>query len=483
MGHHPLRLFFVIGLALLAVTGGRSVANGQKAAQAVMAPDFTVTTLDGKKLRLQDQTGKVVLLDFWGVWCGPCREVVPDLVSVYERHVNEPFVIIGISSDSPGNAGQLRDFVSMNRMKWPQVHDLNQDVIHTYAVNVYPTYVLIDGDGVERGRFDGKSSVKNVETEIRKWLKTLAASNARKERAAVPSATIAAPSTSAAARWRLPADLAPSALLERAGRYLEAYEKQISMVVAEELYMQTSQVSSGGGAQTRTLKSDVLVVDLGTGGWTGFRDVFEVDGQPIRDHQNRLLAIVMSPSPDPLTQARRMADEGARFNLGAVARTINMPTVALKFLRSIEQGRSSWKAGARKKIDGHEVVELVFAEQDTPRRIATSDQAAARGRFWVEEPTGRIVRSELAIETMGVSATVTVTFGPTENLLPWVPLRLDDEYRPVNQRSPSYGPSGVGVDSSQQSASWGPGARIDGHATYGKFRTFDVTSNTVIRKQ
>ena len=178
-----------------------------------------------------------------------------------------------------------------------------------------------------------------------------------------------------------------------------------------------------------------------------------------------------------------MAEEGARFNLGGLTRTINMPTVALKFLRPVNQGRSSWKAAARKKIDGHEVVELTFSEEATPRMIETRDQAACRGRFWVEEATGRIVRTELGVETVDVRATVTVTFGPAENLVPWVPLRLEDEYRPLNKRSPNYGPSRVGVDATPPSDGWSPTASIDGHATYGKFRTFNVTSNTVIKKR
>lgn len=471
----------VLVLALAVPTGQPFAGAGKKAGQAVLAPDFSVRTLDGQMLRLRDQIGKVVLLDFWGVWCPPCVQVVPDLKAIYERHLNEPFVIVGISSDPPSNTGRLLEFVSMNRMKWPQVHDLREVVINTYAVNAYPTYVLIDGEGVERRRFDGKSSLKDVETEARKLLKTLASRT--RAQTVGPPATNNAPPTSTARAESRPAAAHPTALLERAGRYLQGYEQQISMVVAEELYTQTSQANSRSGTQTRMLKSDILMVDQGTSGWTGFRDVFEVDGQPVRDHQNRLLARATAPLPDPLAQARRMAEEGARFNLGPVARTINMPTVALRFLRSIEQGRSSWKAGGRKTIDGHEVVELIFAEQDLPRMIATRDQAAARGRFWVEEPTGRIVRSELTVETMGVSASVTATFGPAGNLVPWVPLRLNDEYRPVNSRTPSYSPSGVGGDSSAQPDMWGPGAHIDGQATYRNFRTFNVDSNTVIKKQ
>src|SRR6187455_2120240 len=85
----------VLTLALAAPVPQPFADAGQKVGQPGLAPDFVVTTLDGKHLRLRDQIGRVVLLDFWGVWCGPCREVVPDLKAIYERHVNEPFVIVG----------------------------------------------------------------------------------------------------------------------------------------------------------------------------------------------------------------------------------------------------------------------------------------------------------------------------------------------------------------------------------------------------
>ena len=66
----------------------------------------------------------------------------------------------------------------------------------------------------------------------------------------------------------------------------------------------------------------------------GFRDVFQVDGRAIRDHEDRLMKLVTQPASDSIAQAKRMADESARFNLGSIVRTINMPTLALMFLRS-----------------------------------------------------------------------------------------------------------------------------------------------------
>ncbi len=459
----PRRLtWLALGIGVACLGGVPGVAL-EPAGQAGPAPDFTTTTLDGKTLRLRDYRGKVVLLDFWGAWCPPCREVAPDLVAMHDRHAKEPFTIIGLSSDSAASVGLLREFLFTSGMKWPQVHDFTQTIAQKYAVFSYPAYVVIDGDGNQRARFDGKTAVKDIEGSVRQWVRALVVPSSDKSK--TPARAVASDPVPRKVPESSPVSHALTRLLQRVAGYLDHYEKQISMVVAEELYVQMSDATSSSGTETRTLKSDILVVDLGAVGWTGFRDVFEVDGQSVRDHQNRLLALVTSPSSDTLTQARRLAAEGARFNIGAVARTINMPTVGLKFLRLINQPRSGWKLGGRRKIDGRDTVELTFSETGMPRLIETQDQAPARGRFWVEEATGRIVQSELGLDTSSVRASVSVTFGAAPNVIPWVPLRLEEAYRPI-------GPP---------RERWGPGSRNDAHATYSRFRTFPVTSNTVIK--
>jgi hypothetical protein len=260
-------------------------------------------------------------------------------------------------------------------------------------------------------------------------------------------------------------------LLHRAADYIATYERQMSLIVSEERYMQTA------GSTRRVLGSDLLVVDLGVAGWFGFRDVFEVDGHAVRDHQNRLLALVTSPAPDPIAQAKRLVEEGARFNVGNVVRTINTPTLALMFLRAVQQPRSTWTLGGTRRIQGHEAVEVRFAERELPRVIQTRDDAPATGRFWIEPDSGRIVRSELVVDSAGTTAVVTVTFGPAPNVGPWVPLTMDDEYRPTN---PSAARS-AGRDPMQSFGA--PGVTtIEGHATYRNFRTFSVETNTIIRK-
>jgi hypothetical protein len=271
-----------------------------------------------------------------------------------------------------------------------------------------------------------------------------------------------------------------ASLLQRAGVYLAEYERQMSMVVAEEQYMQIS-VGGGSSPERRILKSDLLVVDLGVAGWFGFRDVLEVNGVPVRDRENRLLALVTSPVPDALVRAKRMADESARFNIGRVVRTINTPTLALRFLRAVEQPRSTWTLGGRKKIEKRDVVELRFEERESRRAIETRDNAAAYGRFWIEPDSGRIVRSELLIDSAGMTAMVTVTFGPVPAIGPWVPLTMEEEYRATPRAGGNV--SSVGQAPSRDDfRSFDSSARIEGHATYRNFRTFTVDTNTVIKR-
>jgi thiol-disulfide isomerase/thioredoxin len=111
-----------------------------------LAPDFTVTTLKGDKLSLAGLGGKVVLMDFWATWCEPCRLALPELKTLQAQMRGEPFALVSCSADT--NGSMLRNFVDKEQMTWAQFWDQDRALARTFSVTSYPSYYLIDPDGV-----------------------------------------------------------------------------------------------------------------------------------------------------------------------------------------------------------------------------------------------------------------------------------------------------------------------------------------------
>ncbi len=191
------------------------------------------------------------------------------------------------------------------------------------------------------------------------------------------------------------------AILRSAARYLDAYEQEASALVSEETYLQkTPEPDPKTNAVSRQLRSDMLIIPDATVGWLGFRDVFEVDGEQVHNRTDRLTALFMRPLPDRMGQARRIVLESARFNLRSdIFRTVNMPMMALRFLRFVDQHRSKFTLDGLQVVDGARVALVRFEEQTKPRMIESNDAAPARGAFWIEPRTGRVVQSELLFDT------------------------------------------------------------------------------------
>ncbi|MFL5328310.1 MAG: TlpA family protein disulfide reductase [Gemmataceae bacterium] len=115
------------------------------------APDFSATTLDGQTVSLASLRGKVVVIDFWATWCGPCRRALPELREFVSHFEGKPVVLIGISADH--NETALHDFLAVNPLPWPIVFDGDGGPIATrYNVNAYPTVFVIDQNGMIRNR-------------------------------------------------------------------------------------------------------------------------------------------------------------------------------------------------------------------------------------------------------------------------------------------------------------------------------------------
>lgn len=162
-------------------TAKKMAANPRRARENY-APDFSFTSSDGKQISLDDLAGKVVVLDFWGTWCGPCVESVPELRQMHQKYSQNPsFVLISISSDRDEDV--WREFTEKYKMVWPQYRDKNRRIQRAFEITAFPTYVIIDHEGIVRHRtvglnWTGSAGLDNV---IKKQLKLVAKSTASQQ--------------------------------------------------------------------------------------------------------------------------------------------------------------------------------------------------------------------------------------------------------------------------------------------------------------
>ena len=273
-------------------------------------------------------------------------------------------------------------------------------------------------------------------------------------------------------------------VLARAGEYVLKLHTQVSGIVAEETYRQqareTERRTNGPGAnaaQQQTLKSDLLLVrppDVDR--YIEFRDVFEVNGVPVRDREERLTKLFLTPTAASASQIKAIADESARHNIGDVTRNINTPMLSLYFLLPQVQNRFRFRqqrGGTPELANGTDfptydprlfavpagasVVE--FTEVTKPTLITTNEgkDFPSKGRYWIEGATGAVLLTELVMQNADLTVIIDVSF-QSEPLLGFrVPMEMREKYR-------------------------GPNDRVQGIATYGRFRQFQVRTDQNVQK-
>ena len=126
------------------------------------APNFYLEDLKGKKLELKNFEGKVVFLNFWATWCGPCKEEMPSMETLYQQFKEKDFIFLSISVDYEGRK-PIKEFIEKKRYTFPVLLDPKCNVLDLYEVRRIPTTIIIDKNRKVIGRAVGPINWKSQE--------------------------------------------------------------------------------------------------------------------------------------------------------------------------------------------------------------------------------------------------------------------------------------------------------------------------------
>lgn len=262
-------------------------------------------------------------------------------------------------------------------------------------------------------------------------------------------------------------------VLTLSARYVADYQVRLSSVVAEERYEQRVESRNSGGfgpfggatgsrteSRRRRLVSDYLLVRArGQSGWVPFRDVYEVDGKAVRDRDERLTKLFLESEASAWDQAAVIADESSRFNIGDVHRTVNVPTLALMLLSDEYRAGFEFRKEDTRRSNTTETWMVSYREQRRPTLIRGLDgvDLPVSGSFLIDPNDGRIHETVVRTDDGNLRSSIEVRYELDGELGLWVPVEMKEEYRTSE------------------------GETIEGTATYGRFRRFNVQTSEQIR--
>jgi peroxiredoxin len=161
-----LRQWIMTSAVALALTIASTSAIA-KPTSGEQSPDFTLKSRDGGNIKLSEQRGNIVLVNFWASWCGPCREELPAFEKLYQEYQDLGVEILAVNVDSEAEkANVLLDDIEVS---FPVLFDTSGEVSQLYDVNAMPTTVLVDRDGNVRLLHPGyrKGDEKKYEKAIK----------------------------------------------------------------------------------------------------------------------------------------------------------------------------------------------------------------------------------------------------------------------------------------------------------------------------
>ena len=161
----------LILMAALAVSVFTHATVHAVATPQAAAPDFTLKSAEGRNLRLQEQRGQVVLVNFWASWCGPCKQEMPHLSRLFEKYRSSGFTLLAVNIDDDARHGAAT--AAKWGLKFPVLLDAEKNVTRLYDLGAMPSTVLIDRDGkvryLHRGYREGVEEA--YERQIRELVK------------------------------------------------------------------------------------------------------------------------------------------------------------------------------------------------------------------------------------------------------------------------------------------------------------------------
>lgn len=151
-------------------TSPPSPAGTSYETDSVSAPDLTLKTMDGEQINLAEQQGKVILVNFWATWCGPCRKEIPDLTQLYSDLQDDGLLIVGIAVDKEG-AEVVKPFLEKQSVNYPIVLDPDQSTEkHFDAMYGLPTTYVVNPEGKIVRRVLGIFPVEKMKPTLKDML-------------------------------------------------------------------------------------------------------------------------------------------------------------------------------------------------------------------------------------------------------------------------------------------------------------------------